>query len=187
MDLMAENDYEKLIPLIANSVFSNRIVSSSAAILAYLSQGRAHAVTSTSGIDRLAQILEQTFGQKFTRRTSGHADAGGAPVAHHGQIKDALRILRLDLANRNQHAKDKVGLLGIGLLIIHPLVDGNGRLARLVWCRGLLECGVPPLEVEKGLTLYYADNGYPAWQASRAAAFGNESTFLARWRWAFAN
>lgn len=40
---------------------------------------------------------------------------------------------------------------GLAVLLIHPLVDGNGRLSRLIWREQLCSAGLKPVQVEAAL------------------------------------
>jgi hypothetical protein len=181
---MVSEGQPDLLTIVGSSVFSARSLVCPAVLLSFISQGHTKSLTTTSGIDSTALILSAAFGEKIARRTHGVASAGPFPVAESRQIPSALKVLACEL--RGMNSLDRVGMLGLGLLMIHPLTDGNGRLGRLAWCRGLLELGMAPEEIARGFRLFQSESGFPAWQTYRAAALGNDKPFLLRWRSAFA-
>lgn len=75
----------------------------------------------------------------------------------------------------------RVGLAGLTVLLVHPLEDGNGRLARLIWLRGLLRAGLSVGGAIRHLSNLYVDRGSLVLAAYGAAHAGDVSQFRSHW------
>lgn len=179
-----EIDSGLLAEYVSRSAFEMRFPSSIRALKILCCEIRPLQFLSMRGLDRAADDLSLAFGERIFVRRSGQAAVGGFPVVAARDIARAIAVLRARLGDSVASVLD-VGLLGLGITIIHPLNDGNGRLCRLAWCHGLMSLGLDSAAIAKGLDVFLADGGFPAWQTLRTASLGNESPFVQRWMAAF--
>lgn len=109
----------------------------------------------------------------MTSRVAGHR----FPPA-----KDCDRLLRLAADEiATSEPVERVGLAGLALLLIHPFVDGNGRSARFVWLKGLIDLEITPRDAVAALDAFYGLGGIGALPTFHAAANGSVAPFLTRW------
>lgn len=130
-------------------------------------------------IGQRARLLATMSGARIRLRSTGAA-VGAQGFAHPGLFEELLAAARADLVGEEPHVR--VGLVGLVLLLVHPLEDGNGRLARLVWLRGLLGAGHSVREAIGHLSALYVDSGNLALAAFGAAHAGDLSLFRALWQ-----
>lgn len=82
---------------------------------------------------------------------------------------------------RSEAALTRAGLAGLALLMVHPYIDGNGRSARFIWLKGMLDGGIRPLDAVARLDEFYGPGGIAALPTFKAASNGAIEPFLARW------
>jgi hypothetical protein len=103
--------------------------------------------------------------------------------SHHFPAASAVEGLLVVAASELscQDPAQRVGLAGLTLLIVHPFEDGNGRSARFIWLKGLLDLGLSPSESINRLQEFYGIGGIAALPTFQAAASGDVEPFVRRW------
>lgn len=82
---------------------------------------------------------------------------------------------------RSEAALTRTGLAGLAVLMVHPYIDGNGRSARFIWLKGMLDEGIPPMDAVGRLDEFYGPGGVAALPTFKAASNGAIGPFLTRW------
>jgi Fic family protein len=86
----------------------------------------------------LGQLLSARFNVRTTAAAMGYF---GCPPAADMQ---RLAVLASKQWERFADPCERAVFAGVAIVLIHPLADGNGRLARMVWIQQLVAAGVSP-------------------------------------------
>lgn len=73
-------------------------------------------------------------------------------------------------------------LCGLAVLLIHPLVDGNGRLSRLIWREQLFAAGVGRQQIDAALEQVFTHQRAQWIGAVARARQGNPAAVYAQFR-----
>lgn len=123
-------------------------------------------------------LAPETFATPLAlRRTPCRIDGHYFPPAH--EVDVLLRAAVTEI--RAEAALTRAGLAGLAVLMVHPYVDGNGRSARFIWLKGMLDEGIRPLDAVARLDEFYGPGGIAALPTFKAASNGAIEPFLARW------
>jgi hypothetical protein len=109
---------------------------------------------------------------------------GSARVGFHQfpAASAVARLLELAASELSQvDSAQRVGLAGLTFLVVHPFEDGNGRSARFIWLKGLMNLGISPAESIMRLQEFYGIGGIAALPTFQAASYGTVEPFVSRW------
>jgi|GEM_PF-3283298 len=99
-----------------------------------------------SAVKRWHRALEKAEATRFAwRKTSASMDLYACPDPH--EFAPLFQAAATDW-NAIRDPLKRVLFCGLAVLLIHPLVDGNGRLSRLIWREQLCSSSVNPERVE---------------------------------------
>lgn len=119
------------------------------------------------------------FGTRLTlRRTPTRIGEHWFPKA--SEVEGLLSIAADELPSIDPW--QRVGLAGLALLAVHPYVDGNGRSARFIWLKGMLDLGMTPIEAVDRLQEFFGAGGLAVLPTLEAAHNGAIDAFTERWR-----
>jgi len=165
---------------VANASGSDRaIVAVSQAFEALVrSPVRARDIT-LAGFGRAAAVIGGLTSERLVLRRLGERVAcGGFEFPEIESLPQAIRASLVELRDCNGGER----IAGIGLIsaIYHPLADGNGRLTRLNWLRGLLQWGAAVEDACEFVALLSGDRVGLADSLDRYQ-HGQPSAFVEHW------
>lgn len=109
-----------------------------------------------------------------------------ASVGSHRYPEPASFPRLLSLANREitrePSTEVRIGLVGLLLVVVHPLADGNGRLARLAWLHGLFSIHCSLATCARVVSDLVGPRGLGIDSQLLSADCGDLSPFIQRWR-----
>ena len=110
--------------------------------------------------------LHKLFYFRIDAKQAGHYRKAGVVITgstlalpHPREIKQRMQVFAADVESKRAgtHPIEFAALLHIGLVSIHPFIDGNGRTARLLMNLALLQAGYPISIIPPVLRTDYID------------------------------
>jgi hypothetical protein len=133
------------------------------------------------GVDTAARALQRVcFDRSIALRTSARF-VGSHRFPEASAFPALFKLARHTVAQESSDAL-RVGLLGLLLLLIHPLTDGNGRLARLAWLHGLVALHRSPVRATEVVTEVVGVHGLTLEPLLLAANQGQFEPFKRAWQ-----
>lgn len=96
-------------------------------------------------------------------------------------ISRLFDVARKEIRSYPKGGAVRAGLGGLMHLLIHPLMDGNGRSARMIWACALLECQFGYAGAGRMLSALLQSRAPDLITMVQIAAQGDPSPLIARW------
>jgi hypothetical protein len=134
---------------------------------------------SIPGITRASKVLGALTGEPLRLREPHElVHCGGYTFPEMKVVQSGMRRCWVQL--EGSPVGERIAGIGLIAMIFHPLSDGNGRLTRLLWLRGLLQWGLPVEGACELVALLLADRAELSNKVEQYM-LGQSEPFVAHW------